>query len=107
MSMITLAARTALNCVVATAFAVPLAANAAAPVNPPPPPHKPYQPVVQDDVTEAYRYRTRILASPPSCQDFAKQADAAFLSSTLDDRTKAAELTRIGAAAAAAGCLAP
>lgn len=107
MSIITAAAQAALNCVVVIASAVPLVANAAEPVNPPPPSHKPYQPVVQDDVTGAYQYRTRILVSPPSCQNFAKQADAAFLSSTFDEKTKAEELKRIGAAAAAAGCLAP
>jgi hypothetical protein len=92
------------------ALAVPFAVNAAAPVNPPPPPpppHKPYQPVVQNDVAGAYQFRTRILVSPPACQNYAGQADLVFVSYTLDDKTKAERLQAIGAAAGAAGCLAP
>lgn len=111
MSRMTTAAWRALNCAVMIAFAAPLAATAAAPVVAPPaprppPPHKPYQPVVQNDVTGAYQYRTRILASPPSCQNYATAADAVFLSNTLDDQAKTAQLNKIGADAAAAGCLA-
>ncbi len=62
---------------------------------------------IASDVGAAYEYRTRILGSPPSCQTFATDADAVFLSGTLDDKTKATQLKKIGAAAAAAGCLGP
>lgn len=107
MSRITTAAWRAVNFAVMIAFAAPLAASAAAPAHPvAPPPPKPYQPVVQNDVTGAYQYRTRILASPPSCQTFATDADAVFLSATLDDKAKTEQLKKIGADAAAAGCLA-
>jgi hypothetical protein len=110
MFTITPAVRTAMNCALAVALAAPFAANAAAPgrpVAPPPPGSNPYQPVVQNDVTGAYQFRTRILVSPPTCQNFAGQADSVFLSYTLDDQTKAEQLKEIGAAAAAAGCLGP
>lgn len=130
MSRITTAALTALSYVAAISFAMPLAANAApavggrppapsqpiarppsAPSNPiapvPAPGSNPYQPVIQNDVTGAYQFRTRILMSPPSCQDFANQADSVFVSSVLDDATKTAELKKIQAATTAAGCLAP
>lgn len=108
MSRITTAAWRAVNFAVMIAFAAPLAATAAAPAHPiaRPPGSNPYQPVVQNDVTGAYQYRTRILASPPSCQTFATAADAVFLSTTLDDKTKTVQLNKIGADAAAAGCLA-
>jgi hypothetical protein len=62
---------------------------------------------VGGDPSAAYQYRTRILVSPPSCQRFATDADNAFLSGTLDNTTKADLLTKIGADAAAAGCLGP
>lgn len=62
---------------------------------------------VAGDPGAAYQYRTRILASPPSCQRFATESDNAFLSGTLDDTTKANLLKKIGAEAAAAGCLGP
>ena len=113
MSMITTAARTALNFAAMIVFAAPLVANAAAPAppiaRPPPPPpgSNPYQSAVQSDVTGAYQYRTRILVSPPGCQNFAGQADSVFLSSALDDKTKAEQLRKIGAEAAAARCLGP
>jgi hypothetical protein len=110
MFTITPAARTALNFAVVIAFAVPFAANAAAPghpVAPPPPGSNPYQPAVQNDVTGAYQFRTRVLVSPPNCQNFAGQADSVFYSSTTDDKTKAEQLTAISKAAATAGCLAP
>ena len=106
MSRMTTAAWRAVNFAVVIAFAAPLAATAAAPAHPVAPPPKPYQPVVQNDVTGAYQYRTRILASPPSCQTFATNADAVFLSNTLDDQAKTEQLKKIGADAAAAGCLA-
>ena len=113
MSKVTRAARTALNCAVVIALTAPFAANSAAPAQPiarpppPPPGSNPYQPVVQNDVTGAYQYRTRILASPPSCARFATDADNTFLNSALDDKTKADLLKKIGADAAAAGCLGP
>jgi hypothetical protein len=110
MFTITHPARTALNCALLIALAAPFAANAAAPghpVAPPPPGSNPYQPVVQNDVTGAYQFRTRVLVSPPTCQNFAGQADSVFLSYSLDDKTKAEQLKEIGAAAAAAGCLGP
>ena len=98
-------------CAVAIAFTVSLAAYAAAPVVPPPPapppPHKPYQPVTQNDVTGAYEFRTRILSGNPGCQRHAAESDAAFLDDKLDDKVKAARLKKIGAEAAAAGCLTP
>ncbi len=109
MLRMTTAAWRAVNFALMIAFAAPLAATAAAPAQPiarPPPTSKPYQPVVQNDVTGAYQYRTRILASPPSCQNFATNADAVFLSNTLDDQAKTEQLKKIGADAAAAGCLA-
>jgi hypothetical protein len=105
MPRIAMAALTALTYAAAIAFAIP--ANAATPSQPVAPANKPYAAVVQNDVTEAYQFRTRILVSPPSCQDFAKQADSVFISSALDDKTKTEELKKISAAAAAAGCLAP
>jgi hypothetical protein len=107
-----MAARAALSCAALIALAAPLAANAAAPAHPvapppkPPPGSNPYQPVAQTDVTSAYQFRTRILASPPSCERFAAQADSVFLSSTTADETKAQQLQKINADAAAAGCLA-
>ncbi len=109
MLRMTTAAWRAVNFAVMIAFAAPLAATAAEPARPiarPPPKSNPYQPVVQNDVTGAYQYRTRILASPPSCQNFATAADAVFLSNTLDDQAKTEQLKKIGADAAAAGCLA-
>jgi len=109
MSMPKTSFRTALNCAALIAFALPLVANAAAPAHPiaPAPGSNPYQPVVQNDVTGAYQFRTRILVSPPACERFAAQADAAFLSSTLDDKAKTEQLQKISADAAAARCLAP
>lgn len=110
MTTMTRATRAARHCAVAVAVAASFAAIAAAPVHPvapPPPGSNPYQPVVQNDVTGAYQFRTRVLVSPPSCQNFAGQADTVFLSNTLDDKTKAEQLRAIGAAARAAGCLAP
>ena len=105
MSRSTTATLTAVAYAAAIAFAIP--ANAATPSPPIAPAPKPYAAVVQNDVTEAYQFRTRILVSPPDCQDFAKQADSIFLSSALDDKTKTEELKKINAAAGAAGCLAP
>ncbi len=112
MSMITTTALKALSCAVAIAFAAPFAASAAAPVapiapapRPPPPGSNPYLAPPQTDATSAYQFRTRILFSPPSCQDFAGQADRVFYSSTLDDKAKAEQLTAVSNAAAAAGCL--
>ncbi len=113
MSRMTTAAWRAVNFAVMIASAAPLAANAAAPAHPiarpppPPPGSNPYQSAVQNDVTGAYQYRTRILVSPPSCQNYATAADAVFLSYTLDDQTKTEQLQKIGADAAAAGCLGP
>lgn len=112
MSRITTAALTALSYIAAIALAVPVSANAATPSHPIARPpggagSNPYASVVQNDVTGAYQFRTRVLVSPPSCQNFASQADSVFLSSTLDDKTKTEELNKVSAAAAAAGCLAP
>ena len=61
---------------------------------------------VAGDSSAAYQYRTRILVSPPGCQRFATDADTVFLSYTLDEVTKTEQLQKIGADAAAAGCLA-
>jgi hypothetical protein len=117
MSRITMTALKALSCAVAIAFAAPYAASAAAPVapiapapkppppKPPPPGSNPYLAPPQTDATSAYQFRTRILFSPPSCQDFAGQADRVFYNGTLDDKAKAEQLTAVGNAAAAAGCL--
>lgn len=109
MFMLTKAVRTA--CAVAIGFTASLAANAAAvpppPPAPAPPKSKPYQPVTQNDVTGAYEYRTRILSGNPACQRYATESDAAFLDDKLDDKVKAARLKRIGAEAAAAGCISP
>ena len=113
MSRITTTALTALSCAIAIALAAPFAANAAAPAapvappKPPPPGSTPYQPVAQTDATNAYQFRTRVLVSPASCQDYAAQADRVFYSGTLDDKTKAEQLTAIGKATAAAACLGP
>ena len=112
MSKATKAMRIASAAMIALAmpFAIPLAANAAAPVAAPPPPpppkHKPYQAGIQNDVTGAYGYRTRILGSP-ACQRFAAESDAAFLNDKIDDKVKVDLLMKIGAEAAAGGCLAP
>ncbi len=104
----------ALTCAMAIAFVAPFAANAAAPAQPiapapkpPPPGSNPYQPAPQTDATNAYQFRTRVRVSPPSCQDFAAQADRVFYSGTLDDKAKAEQLTAIGNAAATAACLVP
>jgi hypothetical protein len=114
MSRITAKTLKALGCAVAIAFVTPFAANAAAPAapiapapKPPPPGSNPYQAPPQNDVTNAYQFRTRILVSPPSCQNYAGQADRVFYSSTLDDKAKAEQLTAISNAAAAAACLGP
>jgi hypothetical protein len=98
------AVRSVLKFALAIACALPLAANAAAPVVPAKP--KPYQPAVQNEVTTAYQYRTRILAKP-ECQRFATESDAAFLDDKLTGEAKVALLKRIGAEAGAVGCLAP
>ena len=114
MSRITTTALTALGCAVALAFAAPFAANAAAPAppiapapKPPPPGSNPYQLAPQTDATSAYQFRTRFLVSPPSCQDYAAQADRVFYNGTLDDKAKAEQLNSIANAAAAARCLGP
>ena len=114
MSRITTTAFTAMACALTIALVAPIAANAAAAIppvapapKPPPPGSNPYQPVVQNDATSAYQYRTRILVSPPSCQDFANQADRLFFNGALDDKTKADQLNAVGRAAATAGCLGP
>ena len=73
----------------------------------PPPTHRPYQTVVQNDVTAAYAYRTRILAGKPECQRYATESDAVFLDAKMDDETKVSQLKRIGEEASARNCLAP
>ncbi len=114
MSRIMKMALTALCWAAAIAFVVPFAANAASPVppiapapKPPPPGSNPYQPAPQTDATNAYQFRTRILVSPPSCQDYAAQADRVFYNGALDDKAKAEQLTAVNNAAAAARCLGP
>ena len=82
-----------------------MAATAATPK--PPPTHRPYQTVVQNDVTAAYAYRTRILAGKPECQRYATESDAVFLDAKMDDETKVSQLKRIGEEASASNCLAP
>jgi hypothetical protein len=98
----------------AIALATPFSASAAAPVapiapapKPPPPGSNPYQAPPQTDATNAYQFRTRVLVSPASCQDYAAQADRVFYNGALDDKAKAEQLTAIGNAAAAAACLGP
>lgn len=100
MSMTTGAVRSALKCALMIVCALPLAASAAAPVTP-----KPYQPAVQNEVTAAYQYRTRIL-SKPECLRFATESDAAFLDDKMASEAKVAKLRKIGAEASASGCLA-
>ena len=107
MSRIATTALTALASAVAIAFAAPIAANAAAPAQPIAPAPKPYQAPPQTDATGAYQFRTRILVSPPSCQDYAAQADRVFYNGALDDKAKAEQLNSIANAAAAARCLGP
>lgn len=92
-------------CAAVLAGAIPFAATAAAPASPPP--SKPYPFVVQNDVTRAYQYRTRILSGNPACQNFASASDAAFLDDKLSDEAKVALLRKIGAEAEASGCLGP
>lgn len=58
------------------------------------------------EATAAYQFRSRIIMSA-TCIAYADQADAAFLSSTLDDAAKAQTLRRIGASAAQENCLTP
>ena len=111
MSSITKAARSALKCAVMVTLVASLAANAAAPVPPvvappPTPKVKPYQGTVQNDVTGAYEYRTRILDGRPECRRFSAESDAAFLDDKMQSEAKVALLKRIGAAAEASGCLA-
>ncbi len=114
MSRIATTVLTALTSAVAIAFAAPFAANAAAPAQPiapapkpPPPGSNPYQAPPQTDATSAYQFRTRILVSPPGCQDYAAQADRVFYNGALDDKAKAEQLTAVNKAAAAARCLGP
>ena len=57
------------------------------------------------DATAAYEFRTRILVGKPGCQRFATDADNVFLNDKIDISTQAAQLKKIGADAAAAGCL--
>lgn len=61
---------------------------------------------VGGDASDAYQYRTRILGNP-GCQRYATESDAAFLNDKIDDQSKVALIRKIGAAAAAAGCLGP
>lgn len=96
MSMTTGAVRSALMFV----CALPLAASAAAPVAP-----KPYQPAVQNEVTAAYQYRTRILPKP-ECLRCATESDATFLDDKMTSEAKVDQLRKIGAEASASGCLA-
>jgi len=119
MSKFTKVARAALSCAVMIVFAGPPSANAesvvvpvapaAAPVPPPKPPPKfkppPY--VVQNEVTRAYQYRARIVTSNPNCQRYATESDAAFYSDKISDEAKVAQIEKIGAEAAARGCLQP
>jgi len=88
-------------------FTSSLVAHAAAPVVPPKPvvKPKPYQTAVQNDVTSAYQYRTRILTGKPDCQRYATESDAAFLDDKIDSATKVTLIKRIGAEAEASGCL--
>jgi hypothetical protein len=111
MFAITKAARSVLKCAVMVTLVSSLAANAAAPVPPvaPPPPKpkvKPYSGTVQNDVTGAYEYRTRILDGKPECRRFSAESDAAFLDDKMQSEAKVALLQKIGAAAEASGCLA-
>jgi len=113
MSMITKAVRSVMNCALMIAFAVPVAATAAGPVTPanpapvPKPKPKLYQAPVQNDVTAAYEYRTRISAGKSGCQRFAMESDAAFLDEKTSSEAKVALLKRIGTEAGASGCLTP
>ena len=110
MFAITKAARSVLKCAVMVTLVSSLAANAAAPgppVAPPPKPKvKPYSGTVQNDVTGAYEYRTRILDGKPECRRFSAESDAAFLDDKMQSEAKVALLQKIGAAAEASGCLA-
>jgi hypothetical protein len=112
MFTITKAVRSVLNCAVMVALVSSLAANAAAPVPPvapPPPPKpkvKPYQTSIQNDVTSAYEYRTRILDGRPECRRFATESDAAFLDEKMGAEAKVTLLQKIGTEAEASGCLA-
>ncbi|MDP1734862.1 MAG: hypothetical protein Q8L44_10935 [Sulfuritalea sp.] len=112
MSTITQAAQSVLKCAVMVALASSLAANAAAPVPPVAPPPapkpkiKPYGGTVQNAVTAAYEYRTRILEGKPECRRFATESDTAFLDDKMQSEAKVALLQKIGAAAEANGCLA-
>jgi len=58
------------------------------------------------DLSATYQYRTRILGSP-SCQRYATESDAAFINDKIDDKSKLTLIKKIGAEAAAAGCLGP
>ncbi|MCM2288528.1 MAG: hypothetical protein NDI67_05815 [Sulfuritalea sp.] len=123
MSKFTKVARAALSCAVMIAFAGPSSANAEsvvvpvvpaiAPVPPPkptpkpPPKLKPQPYVVQNDVTRAYQYRARILTGNPNCQRYAAESDAAFYNDKISDEAKVAQIEKIGAEAAARGCLEP
>ena len=110
MFAITKAARSVLKCAVMVTLVSSLAANAAAPVPPVAPPPKPkvkpYSGTVQNDVTGAYEYRTRILDGKPECRRFSAESDAAFLDDKMQSEAKVVLLQKIGAAAEASGCLA-
>ncbi len=58
-----------------------------------------------NDASTAYQFRTRVLVGQPGCQRFATDADNAFIDEKMDTAAKAAALKKIGADAAAAGCL--
>ena len=71
-----------------------------------PPRRAPLAPPAINDVSRAYDFRTR-LSGNPSCQRFAAESDAVFLSNTLDDTQKEEKLKALGAEAKASGCVAP
>jgi hypothetical protein len=96
-----LAATASLATPAAPGSAVTAPAPAPKPVvvrQPPPPPPA-------NAATEAYQFRTRILATP-ECQRFATEADAVFYDGGKDIGSQAAELKKIKTRAKTEKCLA-
>jgi hypothetical protein len=54
-------------------------------------------------INEAYEFRNR-MSSDPACQELARQSDAIYTNTTLDDAAKKQALEQIRNKAKAAGC---
>lgn len=62
-------------------------------------------PATMDEASQAYAFRTRLYGDA-HCQEFAQQADSAFLDGQLETQAKMQALNQIGVRAGSAGCIA-